>query len=81
MANKRHIAIELSVLRERNRLLIFYPLGVEVQQISRMRKCLVWSGYWFVGVVPSSATPTNQSEGQSKLSNNPEIRRNATLSG
>ena len=63
------------------RQLICYPLRVRVGQISGLWKYLVWSGQWFVGVAPSSATPTNQSEGQSNLSHIPEIRITATLSG
>ena len=69
--------LNLAIVRHLN----CYPLRVRVRQISGLCKCLVWSGYWFVGVAPSSATPTNQSEGQSKPSYNPEIRRTLTLSG
>ena len=46
---------------------ICYSLRVTVRQISEFCKYLVWSGYWFLGVAPSSVTPApkpkNQSEG------------------
>ena len=53
--------------------------GVRERQISGFYKCLVRLLLPVLGTSSSSATPTNQSEGQSNLFHNPENCRSLTL--
>ena len=46
--------------RDGSRHLIFYPLRVEVRQISGLHESLDCPSDWFVGVAEEGATPTNQ---------------------